>query len=465
MSPSGKTFLLSVMGFVAVLVVLGIFLLPACKRQVQKKTYPVSNVKHPEWSKNTNIYEVNLRQFTQEGTFTSFIRHMPRLRNMGVDILWFMPIHPIGLKNRKGPLGSYYSVQDYYNVNPEFGTFEEFQMVVKLAHELGMYVLMDWVANHTAWDHEWVTKHPEWYARNRKGEMYSPHDWTDVVQLDYSNEDLRVAMIEAMKFWVKEADVDGFRCDVAAMVPVDFWETARAELDKIKPVFLLAEADEPELLINAFDMDYGWKLHHICNQIAKGKEDASAIQRYFDDLQGTFPEGAYRMYFTSNHDENSWHGTEFERMGDGANAFFVLMATVPGMPLVYTGQEAALNRRLKFFEKDPVSWTEIPLAEFYRTLLNLKKRNPALWNGEYGGTMKRINTSNDKAIYAFQRIKDNNRVTVLLNLTDKEQNIKLQGEEYMGIYNNVFKNEIFVLKKEMELTLKPWEYLVLEQIQ
>jgi len=440
------------------------FLFAGCTQISDNKSKgPVSNVQHPEWSKNVNIYEVNLRQFTEEGTLSSFIKHMPRLRNMGVDILWFMPIHPIGELNRKGKMGSYYSVQDYKLVNSEFGTIEEFQMVVKLAHELGMYVIIDWVANHTAWDHEWVTKHPEWYATNEKGEMYSPHDWTDVVQLDYSNQELRAEMLDALKFWVTEADIDGYRCDVADLVPVDFWDNARKELDKIKPVFMLAESDKEPLLINAFDMDYGWKLHHIANKIAKKEADANTIQQYFDDLDKTFPKGAMRMNFTSNHDENSWNGTEFERLGDGAETFFVLMATVPGMPLIYTGQEAAMKKRLEFFDKDPVDWSDIPLTEFYRTLLNLKKRNQALWNGNWGAPLKRVYTNNDKAVYAFTRSTEDAAVMVILNLTDTEQQVQLQGEGHIAVYKNVFTNQPMPVVKDQQMTLKPWEYLVLEK--
>ncbi|MBE0639169.1 MAG: alpha-glucosidase C-terminal domain-containing protein [Bacteroidales bacterium] len=424
---------------------------------------PVSKVTHPEWSQNANIYEVNLRQYTEEGTLGSFIKHMPRLRNMGVDILWFMPIHPIGELNRKGTLGSYYSVQDYKQVNTEFGSIEEFQMVVKLAHELGMYVIIDWVANHTAWDHDWVTRHPDWYAKNEKGEMFYPADWKDVVQLDYNNMEMRDAMIDALKFWITEADIDGYRCDVASMVPTDFWENARMELDKIKPVFLLAEADKEELLMNAFDMDYGWKLHHIANEIAQGKANANDLQRYFDDLDITFPQGAYRMNFTSNHDENTWKGTEFERLGDAAQTFFVLMATVPGMPLIYTGQEAAMDKRLNFFEKDVVDWKDIPLLQFYRTLLNLKKRSQALWNGNAGGPIKRIYTHQDESVYAYTRSKENNTICVILNLSGKETSFQLQGEGYEAIYKNVFSGEAQPISKEQQLTLAPWEYLVLEK--
>ncbi len=438
-------------------------IIAGCKPASDKGQPPVSNVEHPEWARNANIYEVNIRQFTEDGTLQAFVRHLPRLRNMGVDIIWFMPVHPIGEVNRKGTLGSYYAVKDYKAVNPEFGSFEELRMVVKLAHELGMHVILDWVANHTAWDHPWVTQHPDWYARDKSGNMFSPEGWEDVVQLDVNHPEMRAAMIDALKFWVTEANVDGFRCDVAYMVPTDFWDEARRELDKIKPVFMLAEADQPDLLINAFNMDYGWKLHHITNDVAQQKANANDIQQYFDELEKTFPRGAFRMNFTSNHDENSWAGTVFERLGDGAQTFAVLMATVPGMPLIYTGQEAALDKRLEFFERDPVDWKDYPLQEFYRNLNNLKRRNKALWNGDFGGPLQRINTNENKAVYAFIRTKENNAVLVVLNLSAEPVQIVLDGENYAGRYREIFEGNTVNINQNHSMELNPWEYKVYER--
>lgn len=228
-------------------------------REVEKKVPSgpaISNVITPEWVKNAVIYEVNVRQYTPEGTFNAFTEHLPRLKTLGVDILWFMPVNPIGVKNRKGPLGSYYSVKDYTAVNPEFGTMEDFRRLVEQVHEQGMYAIIDWVPNHTAWDHRWTKEHPDWYKQDEKGEFVSPFDWTDVIQLDYDNEEMRQEMIEEMIFWIRESDIDGYRCDVAHMVPVDFWDEARKELDKVKPVFMLAESDQYFLHKNAFDMTY-----------------------------------------------------------------------------------------------------------------------------------------------------------------------------------------------------------------
>lgn len=281
--------------------------------------------------------------------------------DLGVDILWFMPIHPIGELNRKGSLGSYYSVRDYKAVNPEFGTMEDFKNLVNKAHELGFKVILDWVANHTSFDHQWATDHPEWYTRDEKGNIVSPFDWTDVADLKYDNNPaLWDAMIDALKFWVVEANIDGYRCDVAGMVPVAFWEKARTELDAVKPVFMLAEDEgQRDLMKKAFDANYGWEFHHIMNNIAKGEKNAADVWAYFAKEDTLFAPTSFRMMMTSNHDENSWNGTEFERMGDGAKAFAVMAYTIPGFPMMYNGQEVALNKRLLFFEKIPSFGTNL----------------------------------------------------------------------------------------------------------
>jgi glycosidase len=422
----------------------------------------ISNVKHPDWSKNANIYEVNLRQYTSEGTIAAFAEHLPRLKEMGIDILWMMPVQPIGQKNRKGALGSYYSVRDYHAINPEFGTMEDFTMMVSRAHESGMKVIIDWVANHTAWDHSWLDAFPEFYDIDSTGSMYAPFGWEDVVQLDYQNDALRDTMIGEMKFWVNEADIDGFRCDVAGMVPTDFWERARRELDQIKPVFMLAEAEKTELLIDAFDMDYGWHFHHLSNLIARGDTSATVIAGYFDALQETFPRGAYKMNFTTNHDENSWNGTVHERYGDGFKTFAVLMATVPGMPLVYSGQEAGLDKRLEFFTKDPINWKNYPLKDFYKTLLDLKHRNQALWNGNFGGAYIPVPTDNE-AVVAFTRTKNDHSVLVILNLSAQPHDVTLQGDAYAGEYNDVFGNKIITMRDNHQLRLNAWEYRVYDR--
>ena len=419
----------------------------------------------PEWVTNANIYEVNLRQFTPEGTIKAFIPHMQRLKEMVVDILWIMPVHPIGLENRKGPLGSYYSIKDYRAINPEFGTMKDFRKMVKTAHSLGMKVIIDWVANHSAWDNPLVKKHPEWYSKDEKGNLKSPYDWTDVVQFDYSNQKLRMYMWKSLEFWVKKADIDGYRCDVADMVPVDFWDEARRRLDIIKPVFMLAEAENPALLDDAFDMDYAWNFHRLSNEIAKGAKDCNDIDKYFSDLKSKYKDDAIKMNFTSNHDENSWQGTEYERYGNGAKAMAVLMATVTGMPLIYSGQESALNKRLKFFEKDPINWGNFSLAGFYSELLDLKHRNKSLWNGPAGGELIRVKTGADANVYAFVREKDGQKIFVVLNLSPNSHKVKFTGEEYPDQYRELFTGEEKTITTQTVMDLEPWSYYVFEKIQ
>ena len=389
---------------------------------------------HVPWSHQTNIYEVNVRQFTPEGTLKAFEAHLPRLQQMGVSLLWFMPIQPIGKKERKGGLGSYYAIQDYTAVNPEFGTLEDFRRIVAKAHGLGMKVILDWVANHTAWDHPWVQTHKERYKLNDKGDVFSVtfnagtpqvEYWTDVVGLNYQDPGLWLAMTDAMVYWLKEADIDGFRCDVASLVPTPFWEQARAKLDRIKPVFMLAESDQVDLHAKAFDMTYDWDLFDQLRGIAKGKADAAALKAWWTRRQAKYPSDAYRMNFTANHDSNSWHGSCKEFYGTQAcfKAMAVLAATLPGVPLIYGGQEAFFDKRLAFFEKDPINWRGYPLAAFYGGLLDLKRRTPALANGQHGGTLAWLDTGGAQVV-GFRRESGANRLDVYVNLGAQRQDIK-----------------------------------------
>ncbi len=421
---------------------------------------PSGHVKNPSWSANANIYEVNIRQYTKEGTFNAFRNHLPRLKAMGVNILWLMPVTPIGELNRKGTLGSYYSVKDYMAVNPEFGTLQDFKELVAEAHKLGMYVILDWVANHTAWDNHLVSDKPEWYTKDSLGNMISPFDWSDVVDLNYDVPELWEYMINALKFWVQETDIDGYRCDVAFLVPTEFWNRARKELEIIKPVFMLAEAEEPVLHEQAFDMSYAWGMHHVMNRIAKGENNANHIDSMVVATMEKFPREAYMMQFTSNHDENSWAGTEYTRLGDGVQTFAVLSATIPGMPLVYSGQEAAMDKMLEFFEKDEIDWTEIPLENFYRELFMLKHNNPSLWNGIHGGSYTRVHTGADDKIYAFMREKDHARVFTILNLSSTAVETVLEGDLFKGKYSTVFSNEQINFRRNEHVSMQPWEYRI-----
>lgn len=422
----------------------------------------VSTIEPPAWSINANIYEVNVRQFSPEGTFNAFAEHLDRLQDLGVDILWFMPIQPIGEKNRKGSLGSYYSIANYTAVNPEFGTMDDFKRVVDMAQERGMYVILDWVANHTAWDHHWTETNPAYFDLDEDGNFRSPNeDWTDVIQLDFDNHDLRDAMIGEMLFWVEEIGIDGFRCDVADYVPTEFWIRARAELERVKPVFMLAEAENPELHKHAFEAGYSWSMHHIMNAVAQGRETVEAIDHYFFvDGAGNFPYGSYKMYFITNHDENSWAGTEFDRLGEAVEAFAVFSVTIPGMVLLYNGQEAGFDRMLEFFDKDQIDWGDFKYHDFYKTLLGLKSENQALWNGAHGGDMIRVNTSHDDQVFAFVREKAQDKVFVVLNLSAEPIDVELSGVSFYGEYTELFSGESAGFDRMTSMGLEPWAYKV-----
>jgi alpha-amylase len=414
-----------------------------------------------EWSKNAAIYEVNIRQYTPEGTINAFADYLPQLDSLGVDILWLMPIFPIGEENRKGRLGSAYSVKDYQAVNPDFGTIEDLKTLVSKAHALGMYVILDWVANHSAWDNLLREEHPNWYSQDSLGNNYSPvPDWADVVDLNYENEDMRTYMVNSLKYWITEVDVDGFRCDVAYMVPTDFWNAARAELDSIKPMFMLAEAEQPDHMLKAFDMNYGWELHHSMNDVAQGKKGASHFDTYFHKYDSLYQTNDIRMNFTSNHDENSWNGTVKERMGDAAELMAVFSYMVPGMPLIYSGQEAGLDKRLAFFEKDTIQWMDSEWRVLYTQLNKLKKENQALWNGDYGGKIKTI-TMDAEGYYAFEREKEGSKVIAIFNMSSETQSGSVISEIEAESLVNYFTKEKFTIEQGTSIILEPWEYLVL----
>lgn len=436
----------------------------------------ITEARHPEWTRNAVMYEVNTRQYTKEGTFNAFSKYLPQLKELGVDILWFMPIHPISELNRKGSLGSYYAVQDYRKVNPEFGTLEDFKTLVEACHDLGFKVMIDWVANHTGCDHVWTEEHPEWYVRDKKGNFMSPHDWSDTYKLDYKKKDMRKAMIEALQFWVDEYDIDGYRCDVAYEVPVDFWDNARKELEKIKPVFMLAEAEHPPLTKKAFDMVYNWALkdlmhviakgkgskheyaHHGDITISKGKKHAKDIDKLLKQQGKAFPLDVYQMNQVTNHDLNSWEGTEFERLGKGLDAITVLTYTLNGMPLIYTGQEVGYDHVFKFFDKDPIPASQLVpnhTYQFYQKLNYLKHQEAALFAGIAGGDIVRYKTESKDA-YVFERENGNSRVLVFLNLSSDFIDLQYKKFAPEGDMVNFFNGK----KEAFPHNLKPWEYKV-----
>lgn len=390
----------------------------------------------PTWMKDAVIYEVNVRQYTDAGTFDAFATHLPRLKALGVDVLWFMPIFPISQLNRKGTLGSPYSIADYKAVNPEFGTAQDFKDLVNEAHAQGFHVILDWVANHTGWDNPW-TAHKDWYTQDSEGNITWPPgtDWTDVADLNYDNQDMRAAMIDALKYWVNEFQIDGYRADVAGGVPTDFWNSARNELDSLgRPLFMLAEnSDNMDLLENAFTANYGWPLMSLINTIGRGTATKTDFEWGVGDLTTNYPAGTYPMNFITNHDENSWNGTEFERLGGYVKSMAALEFVMPGVPLIYSGQEVGLNRRLAFFEKDHIDWMPSGYTAFYQKLIALKDRNSALANGTAGGSFKLLKTNSSKVV-AVARTKGSNRVILVLNLSGKKAKVKVTAGKLAGNY-------------------------------
>lgn len=426
----------------------------------QKKTTTKANtlpLVSDKMMENAVIYEANIRQYSPEGTFNAFAKDLPQLKKLGVKILWIMPIHPIGVEKRKEGLGSYYSVKDYRGVNPEFGNLQDFKNLVKKAHDNGMYVILDWVANHTAWDHAWVKDHPDYYV-SKDGKMVSPFDWTDVVKLNYANPEMRKAMVADMSYWLKTANIDGFRCDVAMEVPVDFWDNAFAELGKIKPIFKLMEAEQPDLMEKSFDMSYGWDFHHIMNDVAQGKKTVKDIDTYMIEHPKKYAKDDFSMLFTSNHDENSWNGSEYERMGAAVEPFAALTYLMPGMPLIYNGQEYDFEKRLKFFVKDELTHNKGKMFSVYEKLSALKNSNVALNGSKNPASYSRLTTSADEQILAFAREKSGKTVIYVANLTKDNQSFTVAIE---GTYLDYMTGNKVTFKKGNTLEYKPWEYHIL----
>lgn len=447
--------------FVAVVLVVVVTLAIILVPKINSNAIVESNSPTPAWIQDAVIYEVNIRQYTSEGTFDAFREHLPRLEELGVDVLWLMPIHPISVAERKGTLGSYYSIADYKAINPEFGTEEDFRELITEAHARGFKVILDWVANHTGWDHPWITQNPNWYSQDEDGNIIWPDktDWTDVADLNYSNVDMRAAMIDAMKYWIEEFDIDGYRCDVAGAVPVGFWEDARVELEELKPLFMLAEdSDNSELLDSAFSANYGWKLKDQMAGLAVGDKRTFFFKSFFNLQKIRYPKGSFPMTFITNHDENSWNGTEYERFGPFVKSFSALYFTYPGVPLIYSGQEIGLNRRLAFFDKDEIVWQQSPMTAFYKKLISLKKSNRAL-NASSGGALKLVDTTNDR-ILVFERTKSTNTVVTLINLSKREQSATISLNK-PGKFQKFSDGKYLKLKKKFKITLKGAGFQVL----
>ena len=417
---------------------------------------------HPAWIMQGNIYEVNVRQYTPEGTLNAFAKHLDRLQEMGVQTIWFMPINPISQVDRKGSLGSYYAVSDYTALNPEFGILEDFKQIVKTIHTKGMKVIIDWVPNHTGGDHRWLTEQPDFFVKDSTGKAAIAVDWDDTRQLNYKNTVMQDSMIAAMKFWVTRTDIDGFRCDVAWNVPASFWQRCNAQLKQMKSIFMLAEGDDAYLPENGFDAVYPWRMFKMLEKVAKGTRTTTGIDSIKTVQDKLYPPNTIQMYFTSNHDENSWNKADYGTFPGPVHApFAVLTQTMSNsVPLIYSGQEEPVLRPLKFFDKDPMVFKKYERAGFYKTLLALRKRNSAL---SADASFKKVNVGDDKAVYAFVREKGKNKVFVILNLSGREQSITVTDKTLRGTAYNVFKGKREPLPGN-PWTMSAWGYSVYEYV-
>lgn len=416
-----------------------------------------------KWWAGSNVYEVNLRQYSKAGTINEFAKSLPRLKEMGVEILWFMPVTPIGIEGRKQTakeMGSYYAVRNYTAFNEDYGTIEDWKAFVKQAQGMGFRVVTDWVANHSAPDNPWVKSHPEFYAKDSTGKMFAPYDWTDVRKLDYNNRMLRDSMIAAMKFWLRETGIDGFRCDMASEQPVDFWKECIQSLRAVNPgIFMLAEGEKPDLHTAGFDVTYTWPTMHAMKDLYNGKYTLAQFDSVQNQGLKDFPATAARLFFTTNHDENSWNGTEYEKFGNAAKAFAVFTQTfAQSIPLIYSGQELPNKKRLKFFVKDTIQWTgKYEMAPFYKTLLSLRKTNPAL---NYDAMYKKLSSTNEKAVYAYIREKEGRKVVVIMNLSKQGQKFKVTDAGINGNPLNVFMGVNETISDQHEFSIEPWGYIV-----
>jgi len=427
-----------------------------------------SKMLHPEWSYQAVLYEMNVRQLTPEGTLRAAAGRLAFLNDMGVDAVWLMPIYPIGEAGRKGSLGSYYSIRDYCAVNPELGTMADLDAFVAEAHRLGMKVLLDWVANHTARDARWLAERPaSWYERDQAGEPLVPWDWTDTAKLNYAERGVWEDQARAMEFWLREHAVDGFRCDMAMLVPAAFWNETARRLRRVKPdLFLLAEAEQTDLFEQgAFDACYAWQMHHLMNDVARQRVRVTALRDYIYADRGRYPRSAMRLAFTSNHDENSWSGSEFERMGDAREIMAVFSFVVPrGLPLIYTGQEVGYDHSFAFFDRDSIPaerYAANGFTAFYRRLALLRRRNPALASGERGAEMIEIRNNAEDCLMTMVRETEGNRVVAILNMSPYAIQAEYDTGIYAGRYEDAMTGAPCDLPRWVAEDMAPWSYRIL----
>ncbi len=438
-------------------------LLISCENQNPfSKNFSINEIK------DSVIYEVNVRQYSESGTFKDFTKDIPKLKDLGVKIIWLMPIHPISETKRKGTLGSYYSISNYRETNPEFGNKEDFDKLITEAHKNEMYVILDWVANHTGWDHHWIKTNPEFYTKNSSGEIIDPVNpstgeswgWTDVADLNFDNMEMQEEMIQAMEYWVKEHNIDGFRLDAAHSCPASFWKKSIDRLNETKKVLMLAESDGYHTggfeLIELFDMSYNWSGHHVLNRIFKKENNSKDLKENIVRNINDYSSEHILMNFTSNHDENTWAGTVFDRYGNGAKTFAALTYFLPGIPLIYNGQEYGLDKRLAFFEKDFIPKKESDFFDFYKKLNKLKKENNLL-NIDPKIKFEVIETNSNNLV-CFKRSIGEESIYFIANLSETKQEVQTGVKKKLRSLNQ--KGEVSLENNVLE----PWEFHFLKGI-
>ena len=432
--------------------------LPSAANAAPPSAY--DGVRHADWVKDAAIYELNLRQFTPEGTLAAAERQLPRLKRLNIGIVWLMPVYPSGRLKSAGGLGSPYAVRDFRAVDPAYGGIDDLRRFVATAHRLGLHVILDWVGNHSAWDNALVTQHPDWYAHRPDGQLSSPpwFGWNDVVQFDYAAPGLRRYMADAMAFWVRAADVDGFRADAAGMVPLDFWESTRAELDRIKPVFMLGEWEARDLSFKAFDTTYAWSWASALEKIAAGHGSMDELRAYYAWDARFWPANAIRMLYVSNHDVIGG-GTEFERYGPALDAGIALSVASEGMPLIFNGQEAGNRRRLKLFERDPIAWRDDPEGALYTRLLAFRKAHPALWARPWGGRVAEVANDDHAHVLSFTRAVTGDTVLAVFNLSPDPRSPTLRGVK--GRWRDALGGAAVEAGDTLPLTMPAWSYRLL----
>mgnify|MGYP006275698395 CR=1 FL=1 len=425
-----------------------------------------AGVGEPEWVDDVVMYEIFVPDFSEEGTFQGVVNRLDSLKAMGVNTLWLMPIHPVGEKRAKtniGPLGSPYAVKDYKAANPDYGGDEGFRTLVEEVHSRDMYIIIDWVANHTAWDHPWVSEHPEYYTEGPvDGRFTYPlldgdtTDWTDVVDLNFENREMRTKMVDAMKFWVEEYNIDGFRCDVAHQVPLDFWNAAIDTLETVRPVLMLAEAAEPEMHSVGFDLTYAWPFYGAIKRVWEEDAPASELLAQVDTTLEDLPGASHRLRFTTNHDETAWDASPLDIFGgeEGSEAAFVLATSVPGVPLVYNGQELGVEDTISFFEATPYDWSkQSELRDFYRDYLQFYSTSDVMKNGDFD-----ILTPDADDAVVFSRATEEDELLVVVNVRGEEVSVTLPSDYADQSLVDVMTDASV---SGPELTLEPYGYHLL----